>query len=165
MIIAVVKLTSDLEKFQRRQYYRLECVHEIEYRVVTREEEILENRLRQDDFRNTEERSECRKRLKQLNLEWQKASIIDLSGGGARFNSRISHQPGEKIRIRFDFILGKELKKLLISAKIISSTKLMNRTGIYEQRAEFKDNGKVDREDLIKYIFEQDRKRRRNEKN
>jgi c-di-GMP-binding flagellar brake protein YcgR len=97
-------------------------------------------------------------------MEWLKASITDLSGGGARFNSKLFHQPGEKIRIRFEFILGRELKKLLIGAEIISSTKLPNRAGVYEHRTEFKNIGKNDREDLIKYIFEQDRKRRRNEK-
>lgn len=164
MIIAVVRLTSDLEKFQRRQYYRLECVHEIEYRIISREEEILDNRLRLDDFKNTEERSECRKKLSLFNLEWQRASFTDLSGGGARFNSGLNHQLGDKVRIRFDFILGRELKKLLISAEIISSLKLPNRAGVYEHRVEFKDIGKNDREDLIKYIFEQERRRRRNDK-
>jgi len=164
LIIAVVRLTSDLEKFQRRQYYRLECIHEVEYRIISREEEIFDNKLRLDDFRNIEERSECRKKLNLFNQVWNRASFTDLSGGGARFNSTLNHQPGEKVRIRFDFILGKELKKLLIGAEIISSTKLLNRNGIYEQRVEFKDIGKIDRENLIKFIFEQERRRRRNDK-
>jgi c-di-GMP-binding flagellar brake protein YcgR len=165
MIISMVRLISDLEKFQRRQYYRLECIHEIEYRVISKEEELLENKLRLDDFANTQERSECRKKMLQMNKEWNKASFTDLSGGGARFNSNVQHQPSDKVRIKFDFILGKELKKLVIGAEIISSAKLLNRAGVYEHRVEFKEIGKNDREDLIKYIFEQERRRRRNEKN
>lgn len=164
VIIAAVRITSDLEKLQRRQYYRLECVHEIEYRAITREEEILENKVRLDDFKNVEERSECRKKLNQLNLNWQKASITDISGGGARFNSKEGHMTGDKVRIRFDFILGNELRKLLINAQMISSTKLTNRSGVYEHRVEFVEIGKNDREVLIKYIFEQERRRRKNEK-
>jgi c-di-GMP-binding flagellar brake protein YcgR len=165
MIIAVVRLISDLEKFQRRQYFRLECVLDMEYRIITKEEEILENRLRQDNFGNKEERSECRKRLNLLNNEWIKANFTDLSGGGARFNSGFQHQQGEKVRIKFDFILGKNLKNMDLGAEIIASGKLMHRNGVYEHRVEFKNIGKNDREDLIKYIFEQERKRRRNEKN
>ncbi|HCM12943.1 MAG TPA: flagellar brake protein, partial [Lachnospiraceae bacterium] len=36
--------------------------------------------------------------------------------------------------------------------------------GVYEYRVEFKNIRKRDREDLIKYIFEQERRRRKNEK-
>lgn len=165
MVIAITRLTSDLEKFQRRQYYRLECIHEIEYRIITKEEEILDNRIRLDNFQNTDERSECRKRIIQLSKEWQKASITDLSGGGARFNSYYMHQSGDNVRLKLDFIISGELKKLLLGAEIIYSNKLINQSGAYEHRAEFKDIGKKDREDLIKYIFEQERRRRRNDKN
>lgn len=164
LVIAAVRITSNLEKLQRRQYYRLECVHEIEYRTITREEEILERKVRLDEFKDAEERTECRKKLNQLELNWLKASITDISGGGARFNSSESYMPGDKVRIRLDFILGKELRKLVLNAQIIASMKLMNRTGVYEHRVEFVGIGKNDREILIKYIFEQERRRRKNDK-
>ncbi len=165
MIIAVVKLTSDLEKFQRRQYYRLECVLEMEYRAIGREEEILEKRLLSDDFGSDGERLECRNKLDQLNQAWQKATITDLSGGGARFNSASFHESGETVRIRFDIFIGNKLKKFSIGAKVVASTKLLDHAGVYEQRVEFNDIGTKDRDYLIKYIFEQDRKKRKNDKN
>lgn len=162
-IIAKVQITSDLEKFQRRQYYRLECIHEFEYRVVTNEEMLLLDTLTTKAM-TSEQRSEIRKRINQFDRLWQKASITDLSGGGAKFNSDETLEVGNKIRMKIDFITGGELKKLVIGAEIIASTKLMNRIGKYEHRTEFTDIGKIDREDLIKYIFEQERRRRRNEK-
>lgn len=163
-IIAAVRLTTDLEKVQRRQYYRLECIHEIEYRLITLEEMQLEGRLALNRFTNSEERAEVRRLLSHMDKVWQKASITDLSGGGAKFNSDICHNIGDRIRIRFNFITGGELKKLILGADIVVSNKLMNRSGKHEHRAEFTDIGKADREDLIKYVFEQERRRRKNGK-
>lgn len=163
-IIAVVRITSNLEKYQRRQYFRLECIHEIEYRIITKEEELLERKLRNEDFRNADERAECRKRLSLLSKDWIQAAFTDLSGGGARLNSPQEHSQGDKIRIKFDFVIGSELKKMVLGADVISSNRIMNRTGMYEHRVEFNDIMQKDREILIKYIFEQERKRRRNDK-
>jgi c-di-GMP-binding flagellar brake protein YcgR len=72
-------------------------------------------------------------------------------------------QAGDKIRVRFDYIFRDELKKLEITADIIASRKLPDRS-VYEHRAEFSNITKNDREDLIKYIFEQERRLRRNDK-
>ncbi len=163
-IIASVKTITELEKIQRRQYYRLECIHEIDYRLLTQEEQLLEERLAGNKLMNTEEKAEIRRRLSQYEQTWQKASITDLSGGGMKFNSEVRHKPGDKLRIRLDFIIGNELKKMILGAVIISSEKLENRNDKFEHRAEFVEIGKADREDLIKYIFEQDRRRRRNNK-
>lgn len=159
-IVTVVRITTNLEKFQRRQYYRLECIHEIEYRVITLEEELLDRKLRMDEFRNAEERSECRKKFSEFDTQWVQAAIIDLSGGGARINSNIPHNPGDKIRIKLDLVSGNTLKKMLLNATVIASTRIINKTGFYEHRVEFKDIMMKDREELIKYIFEQERRRR-----
>jgi c-di-GMP-binding flagellar brake protein YcgR len=161
-VVSVVRITTNLEKFQRRQYYRLECIHDIEYRVITKEEEILERKLREEDFKSDEERNECKKKLSQLEKEWIQASITDISGGGARFNSSVSLNQGDKVRIKMDIQISGDLKRMLLGADIISSGRIINRLGVYEHRAEFNDIMQKDREVLIKYIFEQERRRRRN---
>jgi c-di-GMP-binding flagellar brake protein YcgR len=163
-IITVVRITSNLEKFQRRQYFRLECIHDIEYRPITIEEEILERKINSADFENPEALSEAKKNLAQLDRAWIAASVTDLSGGGARFSSEILHNSGDKVRIRIDFLLGNEVKKLELTANVVSSNRIPVRVGVYEHRVEFIDIMQKDREALIKYIFEQDRRRRRNDK-
>jgi c-di-GMP-binding flagellar brake protein YcgR len=163
-IVSVVRITSNLEKFQRRQYYRLECIHEIDYRVITTEEQILDRKLHLEDFRNQEERSQCRKRLAQFENEWIQGSIIDISGGGARFTSAVEHSQGDSIRIKLDLTINNNLRKMVLGAIIISSRRVANRNDVYEHRVEFNDIMQRDREDLIKYIFEQERKRRRSDK-
>lgn len=160
-ILVEARLTTDLEKFQRRQYYRLDCVHEIYYRPVSKEEEELQIKLDKNDYINEDERNKYRKRLSELDQTWNKASIVDLSGGGARFNSEKRHNEGEKIRIKLDLDLSGRLQMMNIGAVIISSNRIMNQVGIYENRAEFNNISKREREVLVQYIFEQERKRRK----
>lgn len=163
-ILALVKVSSKVEKIQRRQYYRLECVHEIEYRLITDEEVKLEEKLLIGKFSQPDEKATIRKRLAELYRVWIQAAITDLSGGGCRFNSEEKLESGDRVRIRLDFIIKNELKKLDLVANIISSYKMIDRAGKYEHRAEFNNISKNDREDLIKYIFEQERRLRRNDK-
>ena len=159
-IITMVRITSNLEKYQRRQYYRLECIHDVEYRPITIEEEILEKKLRSSEFDDPEELTEAKNRLAQLDEVWISASITDLSGGGVKFCSEALHNPGDKIRMKLDLLAS---KKLLLTAKVIASGRIPVRVGVYEHRVEFVDIMPKDREAIIKYIFEQERKRRRNE--
>lgn len=164
MILALVEPTSMPEKIQRRQYYRLECVHEIKYRLITEEESTLKEKLLSEKFLLPKEKFEIRKRLSHLDKDWKEAVITDLSGGGCRFNSEQRLKSGDKVRIKLDFIIKNELRKLDIIAEIIASRKKIERSGVFEHRAEFYNIMKKDREDLIKYIFEQERRLRRNDK-
>lgn len=166
IVILKVMLISDLEKLQRRQYYRLEMLHEIDYRLVSKEEEQIERLMRQlmqSEIANSVEVDNLKKKLKELDHSWETTTITDLSGGGTRFNSKKIHQPGDKLKIRLDFITSGHLKKLIIDSVIVSASKLINLPGVYEYRVEFMNIRKKDRDDLIKYIFEQERRRRKNE--
>lgn len=162
-IITVVRITTNLEKFQRRQYYRLECIHDIHYRPISLEEELLEKKMSSQSFETPEAMTEAKKKLAAFDREWILASVTDLSGGGARFSSEALHNSGDKVRIKLDFITGKEMKNFLLNANIISQARIPVRAGMYEYRVEFTDIMQKDREALIKYIFEQERKRRRND--
>ncbi|NLL72941.1 MAG: hypothetical protein GX237_05380 [Clostridiales bacterium] len=164
MVISLVEVNTELEKIQRRQYYRLECIHEIEYRIITKEETELEEKLAIGLFSNSSEKSEIRKKLAKLNHDWLRASIIDLSGGGCRFTSEHEHNQGDKVVIKFDFYIKNELKRLNLVSDIIISRRIEERLGFYEHRAEFSSISDKDREDLIKYIFEQERKLRKNDR-
>ncbi len=163
-VLSLVKLISAPEKIQRRQYYRLECVHEIEYRLITEEEVKLEEKLFLENFSQADEKNTIRKELAKINKLWNKAIITDLSGGGCRFNSEQKLKGGDRVRIRLDFVIKDELKKLDLIADIIASDRVENRLGVFDHRAEFYNIEKKNREALIKYIFEQERRLRRNNK-
>lgn len=163
IIIAALKMISSLEKLQRRQYYRLECLLDIEYRQVTQQEQELLDDLKHDRFDDPEKKAEANRIISEMDNTWLKASINDLSGGGARFNSAEPLNPGDKIKIKLNFVTGGQHKKLQVGAKVIASGKLLSNPGKYENRVEFTEIGRADREDLIKYVFEQERKRRKNQ--
>ena len=164
MIISLVKLNSDLEKIQRRQYYRLECIHDIDYRLISEEEIRLEEKLSQGNYASEDEKIDIKNRLNKLNNEWVHGIITDISGGGCRFNSEQELKAGDRVRIRFNYTLMGQLKELDIISHIIASQKIMGQIRTYEHRAEFYTISNKEREDLIKYIFEQERKRMRFDK-
>lgn len=164
MVMAQVKLTSELMKIQRRQYFRLECVKDIDYRLITDEEAKLEERLINRNYENDEEKAEIIKKLAEINKNWIHASMIDVSGGGCRFTSSEKLEPGSKIKVKLEYEFKDNIKTLNTSAEIIASQKIYDRSGFYEHRVEFTDINWNDREELIKYIFEQERRRRKNMK-
>lgn len=164
IIIAVVRITSNLEKIQRRQYFRLECVLNAHYRVTTGEEVTLTKKITSDDFKNNEERLECKARLLQLESEWISSTVLDMSGGGMRFTSSTMHNGDEYLKVKLELAMASGIKIMMIGAKLLSSNRLYNNLGVYEHRIEFNDILKRDREDIIKYIFEQERKRRGSKK-
>jgi len=160
IIIATVQFTSNIEKFQRRQYFRMECVLDAQYHVCSDQEILLQGELKRGEFSNAVERAECNNKLSLLEEVWFKASITDISGGGARFNSNQLHQRGENLKIMFDFGTSDKRMEFVTNAVFVASIKLTNRFGMFEHRIEFTNIGKTEREVIIKYIFEQERRKR-----
>ena len=64
--------------------------------------------------------------------------------------------------MEFDNSLGS--KEFIIQALILSSNKMINRQGFYEHRVQFRDIPKEEREAIIKFIFEEERRQRKREK-
>lgn len=135
--ILVVRFLTDLEKFQRRQYFRLEYEMEILYRVITQEE---------------------------AQEQWNTATIIDISGGGCRFYSQIEHEVKQSCVVLFRYTYKGKMINAQYNVTIVSSSPIEKRKGYFEYRVEFNDISVVERETLIKFIFEEERKIRRHER-
>lgn len=152
--IAIMELYTGVQKFQRRQHYRLECNIEVQYRVLTEEEaKLLLNNQKPADFENA------------LVGKGQIRGItLDISGGGVRFISQSPDMEGKHILIEFDVQIGNAPKYFSIVAVQIDTRKKPNRKNVYEHRVQFENISQRDREDLIKYIFEEERRLRKNEK-
>jgi c-di-GMP-binding flagellar brake protein YcgR len=164
IIVSNVQILTDLEKVQRRQFYRFECIYEIDYRVITLDEELLDRKMKANEFANDEERKECRKKLIQFNKDWIHGDIIDISGGGAKFYSKFLHKQGDKLRIKLSVRVGNNIIEMEPGAQVVASYKIESRVGVFEHRVQFIDISPRDREHLIRFIFEQERRLRRNEK-
>jgi len=154
MNLLLIERKTAWEKFQRREYYRHECLMEILYYPILKEE-IEQVPLKEvKTYHRTLYPQEIPKT----------AIAVDISGGGIRI---VSDRPGE----RGDYIvismsLGSQNIEdyMEVLGEVLFCQGLENKLGSrkdnqkkYEYRIQFAINSK-ERERIIKYIFEQERK-------
>ncbi len=158
--VAVIKLRSEFEKLQRRQYYRMESLLHMEFRAVTGEE--LELMLQQKNAQ-TPANKEAADRPGDERTRFYSGVTLDISGGGARFNSEHAVESGDYIALRIAFLSGDAQKLQLLFAKVLTVLPVQNRSGLFEHRVEFTAISSAEREAIIRYIFLEERKRRKKE--
>lgn len=150
IFILVMRLLSDFKKKQRRQFFRLDTNVELQYKTFTQEDEKV--------FRTTGRISdEMYARLYEVGM------TLDLSGGGARFVSKDKMNKGEKLIIKLVFVMDEEERVIEPLARVINSIPAKGKAGLYENRIEFVHIKDSDRETLIKYIFREERRIRKNQ--
>lgn len=145
VFVLVVELTTDLRKYQRREYYRLNCVLDMKSREVTDE-----------DVNPYSERV----RFVDTDITFNNGLVVDISGGGARFISRVRYPKGANIQFIFSLYVSGSLNEYKLLGKVLLSEKLENREDEYEHRIQFVNIQNDDRESIIRYIFEEERKNR-----
>lgn len=145
--ILVVELTSNLRKYQRREYYRFSCALEMTARNLEETEvQAIEQNM---PYSLTP------------GLPLRQSVIVDISGGGLRFISSQSYEPGSLIYCSYHLLKGSERKKYEVIGKVLSVKELEKREGTFEHRVQYYDMDTETREEIIKYIFEEERKSRR----
>jgi len=161
--VAVIKFRSEFEKLQRRQYYRMECLLQMEFKTLTEEEYdellFLKSIPKQD---REEMKSEAESREDGQERFYSGVSL-DISGGGVRFNSGHAAEAGDIIALRIAFVSEEARKLQLLFAKVLTVTPVQNRSGMFEHRVEFVSISNMERECIIRYIFLEERKRRKRE--
>lgn len=147
--ILVTELISNLHKFQRREYYRFNCIVEMTAREMSRQE--------------TEAFA---KGLTYLVSEkdMERGVIVDISGGGTRFVSKKKFTEGSLILMKFELSIMEKDRPFLLAAKVLHSGEIENRKDEYENRVKFEFIDNTTREEIIKYIFDEERKNRKNGK-
>lgn len=146
----VMELISDLSKYQRREYYRFSCAIEMQVRALTK-----------DEVRPIENNEPYRI---QLGLAMQEGIIVDISGGGIRFMSKENFEAGSLIFCSYPLQIGSTRKQFEVLGKILSVKKPENKPGYLEYRMEYFRLNVNAREEIIKYIFEEERKSRKKER-
>lgn len=144
-----IRLETPLQKYQRRQYYRLETNIPVYYAGITDEE-----------YGYIASERKLPERLLDAGV-FSIGSTLDISGGGMRFSGTDRIKKGRRAMILFQInIDGRTLKYRLPSTVIISEEMVRN-PGKYEHRVEFESMSEQYREMLIKYIFEEERRIRK----
>ena len=149
MYILLMEATSNLRKVQRREYYRFSCALEMCSRLLVEEE-----------IKAVEEH---RNYYLTPGLPLKRSLIVDISGGGLRFMSDHRYETGSLIYCSYYLIVGGRTKQCETIGKILSVRELENKKGTFEHRVRYVDMGEGEREEIIRYIFEEERKNRKKE--
>ncbi|MBQ6696669.1 MAG: flagellar brake protein [Lachnospiraceae bacterium] len=144
MYLLVVELTSNLRKNQRREYYRFSCALE-----------MCSRNLEDEEVRAVES-----KELFELvpGLPLKRSVIVDISGGGLRFVSEQKYEPGSLIYCSYHLLVDDVRKLYEVVGKVLAVKALENRKGVFEHRVQYVNISESAREQIIKYIFQEERK-------
>lgn len=160
--VAVIRFRSEFEKLQRRQYYRMECLLQMEFRTIT-EEEYDEMLFQKSISKNDSSDKDKEENEITSKARYYSGVALDISGGGLRFNSGHAAQSGDIIALHIAFLSEEARKLQLLFARGLTVTPVQNRSELFEHRVEFVSISNMERESIIRYIFLEERKRRKRE--
>ncbi len=127
-----IKIKGSLQKYQRREYYRMDCVLQFHFKDANSD-------------------------------TWYNAVILDISGGGIRFFTRERLKEQDEIINHIILEFNDKKYELYLNGKIIGAERNSESGDVnYEIRESFDNISEDDRELIIKYIFDAERRRRRN---
>lgn len=144
--ILAFDLISNLRKEQRREYYRFSCALEMNTRVLEEDEIVaLEQKGVKDE-------------LLVPGIPLKRSVIVDISGGGLRFVANYSYDAGSIILCKYQLETEEGPKIYEVLGKVLNVRENINRPGVFEHRVQYINIEDEEREEIIKFIFEEERK-------
>lgn len=160
--VAEMKFISALEKYQRRQFYRMDCIMPVSY-VVTND--VIRSLYREKKHcMDIEQKLLIEKQIEEQQISWLTGTILDISGGGIRFNSEVQQNSGDVLLLLPNW--SEDIKKRIpfLFGRVISSRRIANKEQIvFDNRIEFVEISHGEQEHIITYIFKEERDKRKRE--
>ena len=150
LYVLVLDLISNLRKHQRRAYYRFSCALEMNSREL-QEEEVTQS-------------SDSDEEILAPHLPLKSSVIVDISGGGLRFVADFAYEVNSMILCSYTLLINKDYKEYNLIGRVLSVRELENRKGAFEHRIQFVNMDKAEQEEIIKYIFDEERRTLRKQK-
>lgn len=138
-----VTMLNQLTKVQRRQFFRLDCAIDGYSRIISDEE--YDTGIYEDDD------------------NWNNIRIADISGGGVKMYQHLCVEPNEIVLLKFNLPIEEKLFGVETMGRILRAVPFNGRTDIYDHRVEFMNISKENRDNIVKYIFEEQRMKRAKE--
>ena len=115
--VLIAEMITNLHKFQRREYYRFNCVIEMKMREL-----------------NKAEVEAFSKNLGYLisDADMLRGVIVDISGGGLRFVSRTPYRQGTVLYLKYKLEIADKEKEFNMAAMVLSSEQIPNRADEYQ---------------------------------
>ena len=141
--ILVMELITNLKKHQRREFYRHTCAMDIQTKLLSEEElEAYERHEKESIAQGA----------------FDKSILVDISGGGLRFVTLQKYEQDDIVLCKFKLWNKGALKEYEILCWVLDVKKVEKRNGYYEHRVQYVNISKPAREEIIRYIFEEERK-------
>jgi len=144
-----IEFKTQLKKYQRREYYRYPCLIDTNY-VVLSELEWSSNSSNQL-FREIATKEKYR---------IKDGKVLDLSGGGMRFTSGESLEDEEYLMIILQLSNESMDRSYALMGRVIASDPAANHKNTYINRIQFVFRDIKIREEIIRFIFEEERNSR-----
>ncbi len=157
--VVEMQMITELTKYQRRQFYRLDCMLKFQYRVVTEEERALSNLVEHNEFTDETVQKNFEEKLNDMKQQWHEAQMTDISGGGLRFHC--TEELAKQVHIEVKISLDTEMKLQVVCCKavVIDVVPGVSHGWEYTARCQFDEIEKNTRELIVKYIFEEQKRR------
>ncbi|MDD7026906.1 MAG: flagellar brake protein [Lachnospiraceae bacterium] len=139
--LLAMEIITKVKRYQRREYYRYGCTLPVFTRQLTEEE--------------------MAKRIWDVNKEGKEGVMLDLGGGGIRFVTKEEYQPDTMILCCFCLDFEGTEQEYQIAGKVLSTTITGKNDDKYEVRVQFEDVTNLTREEIIQFIFEDERRQKR----
>ena len=144
---------TELEKFQRREYFRIDC--SLEFRIYPITEEVAALTTTPELYRTIQDPEYL------LSVTYGK--LLDISGGGIRFTDQYGFQVGDYVLTEFRLTNDKVDQTFYLVNQIVASDEKEDEKGVFINRAKFLYKDLKDREKIVRYVFEEERRVRRTE--
>lgn len=147
--LLALELQSNLRKHQRREFYRYSCALEMCARPLEKEEiSALEKRANN---------------YLAPGLPLERSVIVDISGGGIRFMSSHKYDIDTLLYCTYHLLIDGVMKEYSIVGKVLQVRENEGKPDAFEHRVKYVDIDNRAREEIIKFIFQEERKSRRKE--
>lgn len=150
-----IRVVSELKKVQRRHYFRIEKAIPMKCRVCSEAEKYALIKFERNEFENEAAREEQRLKLDEYEIQNVDAMIVNISGGGIKFSYPNNIKRGGIVAMRFSI---DEASDIVAFGRILEDGICIPNSGDYVQRLEFIKLSKEDKERIIKFVFETERK-------
>ena len=155
MYFLTVELMEELKKFQRREYFRINCMVKMQYCFVP--EKIAGMRTTREIFEALQDPE-----LVDDTLEYP-ATILDISGGGMRFTTDQKLDSGSYVASSFRLTNERLDQKFYLVTQILESKPIEGSTDKFMVRSKFLFKDLKDREAIVHFVFEEERHMRKKE--
>ncbi|MCI7087733.1 MAG: flagellar brake protein [Lachnobacterium sp.] len=142
---------TEPKRFQRREFFRIDYITEMQLLEIT--EEVAALKTTELLFMESQD-------IKYIDHK-KKAMICDISGGGVRFTGDTPLEPGQFVLLTFRLVNENTDECFYLVSQIVAIQK--EDSDRYSCRAKFIFKDLKDREKIVRFVFEEERRIRRKE--